>query len=260
MRITRWLKEEYKETKRLLARIPAVLMTFFVLSLVMMNLLANKSINTGTSWLALDGGILVSWLTFLTMDITVKVYGPKDATRLSLAATVINLVVCLMFALAANISGLWSTSFVEEGEAINEALDATFGGTWYVLLGSTVAFIASAFVNSGLNWSIGKLFKKRPDGFMAYAARSYGSTMVAQFADNIIFALLVSLNFFGWSFLQCFTCALTGAVVELVCEIVFSPIGYLVAKRCQDTYGKLYKEEPDTQLNPSEPVTYIRNK
>ena len=61
--------------------------------------------------------------------------------------------------------------------------------------------------------------------------RSYVSTFVAQFADNMIFALLVSKVFFGWSLLQCFTCALTGAVLELVFEVVFSPVGYRISKR-----------------------------
>ena len=31
-----------------------------------------------------------------------------------------------------------------------------------------------------------------------------------------------------WSFIQCVTCSLTGAAVELLCEVVFSPIGYKV--------------------------------
>lgn len=226
-----FIKRELKEMSLLLKNIPASLMTFFVLSLVMMNLLANKSINTGVNWLALDAGITVSWLAFLTMDILVKRFGPKAATQLSIVATVINIVVALMFALASKIPGVWGESFVENGNVVNTALNNTFSGTWYVLLGSTVAFLASAVVNNFLNWALGKLFKKNPSGFVAYAVRSYGSTAVAQLVDNLVFALIVSLNFFGWNLLQCFTCALTGAIVELICEVIFSPIGYRVSKK-----------------------------
>lgn len=229
MRIKSWLKNEVSETKELLKTVPATLMTFFVLSLVMMNLLANKSIDLGVDWLALDCGIVVSWIAFLTMDILVKCYGPKASTRLTIVATIINLLVSSIFLAASAIPGTWGEAF-EAGEVVNVALDRTIGAQWYVLAGSTIAFVVSAVVNSVLNWLVGTMFKKDPDGFVAYAARSYVSTMVAQFVDNFVFSLIVSLNFFGWSIVQCITCAATGAVVELVCEIAFSPIGYKVAK------------------------------
>ena len=44
------------------------------------------------------------------------------------------------------------------------------------------------------------------------------STFLAQFVDNLVFALLVSRVFFGWTMLQCFTCAVTGAIFELFFE------------------------------------------
>ena len=114
-------------------------------------------------------------------------------------------------------------------DIINYAINHTFGGIWYVLLGSSIAFLVSAVVNNFSNWMIGKLFKK--DNFLSYAIRTYVSTALGQFIDNMIFALLVSHFFFGWTVIQCITCAITGMVVELICEIIFSPIGYHI---CQD--------------------------
>ena len=35
--------------------------------------------------------------------------------------------------------------------------------------------------------------------------------------------------------LQCLTCALTGALIELLMEIVFSPIGYRITKRWRES-------------------------
>ena len=227
----KYLAGEVKETRKLLRAVPATLMTFFVLSLVMMNLLANKSIDLGLDWLALDTGIVVSWMAFLTMDILVKSFGPKASTRLTFVAVAVNLIVAIVFMLASSIPGTWGESYCEAGEQVNHALNATFAGSWYILTGSTIAFLVSAGVNNVLNWTVGKAFKKHPDGFVAYATRSYASTMIAQFVDNLVFSLIVSLNLFGWSLLQCFTCALTGAVVELMCEVVFSPIGYAVARK-----------------------------
>ena len=88
-------------------------------------------------------------------------------------------------------------------------LDALFGGTWFILLGSTVAFLASAMINNFLNYAIGKAFKDDPDGKAAFFARTYVSTFIGQFFDNLIFAVIVFMIFapifwdgFHWTFLQ----------------------------------------------------------
>ncbi len=216
----------------LLRSVPALTFSLFLLAVFAMNLLANKSLNIPLDWLALDCGIIVSWVSFLCMDVLTKHFGPGAATLLSLTAVVVNLLFCLIFFLAKLIPGTWG-AFYDFGEqpVVNEALDSTFGGTWYVVMGSTVAFAVSAVINNFTNFAIGKLFRKNPDGFGAYACRTYLSTAVAQFADNLVFALIVSLNFFGWSIVQCLTCAATGMVAELLLELVFSPVGYRICKK-----------------------------
>lgn len=238
------IKKFFSEYKLLLRSVPAVVTVFFVISVFSMNLLANKSIDLPVSWLALDCGIIVSWFAFLTMDIVTKHFGPKAATMLSVFAIAVNLVFCLIMFLGSLIPGAWGESFVEQGgEQINGALDNTFGGTWYVLAGSTLAFIVSALVNNFTNAGIGLAFRKSPDGAVAYFLRSYVSTALGQFVDNMIFALVVSHVFFGWSLLQCVTCSLTGMVVELTCEIVFSGFGYAVCRRWKkEDVGREYFE------------------
>lgn len=217
--------------RRMVREVPPIVAALMILSVVGMNLLANKSIDTGLSWLALDCGILFSWLAYLSMDILTHCCGPKVSSAMSVMALLLNLFMVLIFFIASRIPGVWGESFVEGSEGvINSALNNTFGGTWYILLGSSIAFLVSAFINSFLNHGIGKFFKKELN-FGEFAVRSYVSTFVAQFADNMIFALLVSKVFFGWSLLQCFTCALTGAVLELVFEVFFSPVGYRISKR-----------------------------
>ena len=219
--------------RTLLRTVPPLLLTLMVLSIVGMNLLANKSIHTGVDWLALDCGILLSWLTFLSMDVMTHCFGPKATSQLSFVALGLNLLMAGLFFLASRIPGVWGESFVEGSEAvINTALNNTFGGTWFIILGSSAAFVVSALINNYLNYFIGKLRKGK--GFGTFALRSYVSTFVAQFADNLVFALLVSKLFFGWTLLQCFTCALTGAVLELVFEVAFSPLGYRLSRRIMD--------------------------
>ena len=213
-----------------LSKVHPLILTFTVLSTVGMNLLANKSIDTGVPWLALDCGILLSWLAFLSMDVATHCYGPKTATLVSLVALGLNLLMVLIFFIASVIPGVWGESFVEGSETIiNAALDNTFGGTWFVILGSSIAYAVSAALNNFLNWGIGTKIENH--GFGSFALRSYVSTFIAQFTDNITFALIVSRNFFGWTLLQCITCAITGAVLELIFEVFFSPIGYRISRK-----------------------------
>ena len=226
------IKKALFEFRLLLKSVPSVITSIFVVAVFAMNLLANKSININVSWLALDTGIIVSWVAFLCMDVLTKHFGPKASTQISLFAIGVNLVVCLLLFIASKINGSWGAYFdLGEQPVINDALDNTIGSTWYVVIGSTVAFIASAVINNFLNFAIGKLFKRKPDGFGAYACRTYVSTAIAQFADNLIFALIVSHFFFGWSIVQCITCATTGMLFELIIEAIFSPLGYAVCRR-----------------------------
>ena len=198
-----------------------------------MNLLANKSIGGLPEWLALDAGTFVSWVSFMSMDVLVKRFGPKAATKITVIGVMFNLLACSIFFVGASVPGYWGESFAYQGmvaDMVNQALNNTFGGTWYVLLGSTISILVSSVVNNSLNFSIGKLFRKNPDSFVAYACRSYVSTAVGQFVDNLVFALVVSVNFFGWTMTQAVMCAVTGSVVECLFEIVFSPIGFRIVR------------------------------
>lgn len=247
------IKKEFTEFFILLRSVPPVSLALFILSVVAMNLLANKSISMPdkvADYLALDCGIVVSWVAFLVMDVLTKHFGPKAATELSVFAMLVNLAFCLLFFAASVIAGEWSASYVDGSEQIiNDALNQTFGGTWYVVLGSAAAFVVSAAVNNFTNFGIGKLFRKNPDGVAAYMCRTYVSTIIGQFVDNLVFALIVSHFFFGWTVVQCVMCALTGMVAELICELVFAPLGYKLCKKWKaQNVGQHYFEFKESQL------------
>ncbi len=76
------------------------------------------------------------------------------SVRISILAAMINLLTCLIFFVA---------SAIPSNASDYSAFDGIFGGTWFILLGSTVAFLASAVINNSLNWMIGKSFRKKPD-------------------------------------------------------------------------------------------------
>lgn len=238
MSIKDWITREKEETEVLLRCIPATTVSLFVVSVICMNLLANKTL-LQTTYIALDGGILISWLSFMCMDIITKYFGSKASNKIAILASAINLLTCAIFYIA---------SIIPSNANDYTALDGILGGTWFILLGSTIAFLVSAVINNFLNWTIGKAFSKNPDGKLAYAARSYISTFIGQFLDNLIFSLIVFVGFapifwdgFHWTVWQCVACALTGAVAELFMEVLFSPFGYrIVRKWKQHNVGKEY--------------------
>ena len=221
------IKQFISDTLLLLRSIPSPVITCLVLSVVLMNLLANKTIYQ-RGFFAVDGGIVVSWACFLCMDIITKHFGAKAATQASIFALAVNLFCVGIFAVVSLIPT----------ETDYSAFNGIFGGSWFIVLSSSLAFIASAVANNALNAAIGGLFRANPDGRAAYYTRSYVSTFIGQFVDNMVFASLVFMLFapiywggFSWTLPQCVTCSLIGAFLELFMEVVFSPIGYGVTRR-----------------------------
>ena len=237
MKFKAFIKREIDETRVLLKCIPALVVTLFVVSVVSMNILANKTL-VQLEWIALDGGILISWLSFMCMDIITKHFGPKASNKVSILAALINLLTCAIFYIA---------SVIPSNASDYSALNSILGGTWFILLSSTVAFLLSALINNGLNHLISKCFKDK-DSKKSYVVATYVSTFVGQFLDNLIFSVLVFMLFapifwdgFSWTFIQCVMCALTGALLELVMEVIFSPIGYkIVSKWKAQDVGRQY--------------------
>ena len=231
-------KKVWEDYKVLLRSIPASTVTLFIVSVIMMNLLANKEL-ISLPWLALDCGFAVSWVSFLCMDMVCKRFGARASIMVSVMALGVNLAVSLVFWLLTLTPGMWGAYYDTGLFEVNDALNATIGGTWYVVLGSSCAMFTSSVVNSLLNQAIGRLEHKNTFG--AFALRSYVSTGIAQFVDNLVFAVIVSHTFFGWTWLQVLTCSLTGAAAELLCEVFLSPVGYRVVRGWErENVGELY--------------------
>ena len=225
MNIKERIKKEIHETKVLLHNIPTLIVTLFVVSVICMNILANKTL-IQLEWIALDGGILISWLSFLCMDLITKYFGLKASNKISILAALINLLTCLIFYIA---------SLIPSNANDYTALNSILGGTWFILLSSTIAFLCSAFINNIINVLVNSLLRNRTSNKATFMISSYTSTFIGQFLDNLIFSILVFVIFapifwngFHWSILQCITCALTGAFLELLLEVIFSPFGYKI--------------------------------
>lgn len=245
MNLSGRVRRELRDTKALLRNIPSLAFTLFVVSVIAMNLLANKEL-IQTPTLALDCGFCVSWISFLTLDCICKRYGARAGAKVSVIAILINLCVCGVFFLLSLTPGKWGEYYSTGLDAVNLALNNTIGGSWYVVLGSALAMFVSFLLNSALNGLIGGLTRRT--GYAEFALRSFVSTGISQFIDNLVFATVVSRFFFGWTWTQVLVCSLTGAGMELLAEVAFSGFGYRMARAWEkDRVGQAYLDFVEKQ-------------
>lgn len=229
------LAEDYKV---LLRNVPALVTVVFVVGTLVMNMAAAKVVfNLGV--VAGTGGIILSWLPFLCMDVVSKHFGARASILLNILSSVFNILVTIFLAIVAAIPT----------EQDYTAFNSTYGAVWFIVLSSNVAFILSGVVNSLLNVSVGKLFKNKTSG-TEFFMRSALSTFVGQVVDNFLFMwLLYSIfapHYWGMSPMPVITCLGTGVLgglLELLCEVVLTPFGYKIVKNWErDQIGKEYIE------------------
>ena len=196
------LRNTIEEYKVLLRSVPSMVIAVFILSVVLMNLLAGRELYR-SDYFCLNTGLALSWISFLCMDCICKRFGAKAATRISVVAIVVNMICAAAY---------YSADDPVTGQMITAGVDSTFAGAWYVVLGSSAAMLASSVVNSYLNHLVGE----RADNgrYSGFAARSLVSTCIAQFVDNFVFSALVSHVFFGWNWTQVIICSFTSMLIE----------------------------------------------
>ena len=229
------LKKVVEDYKLLLDNVPALVTLIFVMSTIIMNFAAGKVIfNAGP--VAVTGGFVISYLPFLCMDVTAKRFGARAAILLNILSAVGNVLTVILLSLIAAIPT--KDPYTE--------FNYVFGSVWFIVFGSTVAFVLSGIVNSLLNAAIGKLFKNKTS-IVEFFSRSFISTFVGQAVDNFLFLFIVYVIFapiyWGTSIAvyQCIGTAILGGLLELVGEMVFAPWSYKIVRRWEaNNIGQAY--------------------
>lgn len=230
MKLVKWLENEVKVSRVLFRNVPGVVMSLYLLSTVLMNLLASVAI-VNTSWLALDAGIFVSFIGFLFADMIVKRFGAKAAIRMTVLGFLVNIGTAILFTIVAFIANA-------SGQYYPLADYATLT-QWWIIGASATAFLVSGILDAVVHHIILKAFKRSREGIVAHAASAWGSTFLGQFVDNLLFGLLFTfpasmIGLWGMepmTLLALIGFALAGGVVELSCQVIFTPWGYRVAER-----------------------------
>lgn len=233
------IKQEIYETKVLFRSLPAVPFAILCVSFVAMNFLAGKGIVPAPwdEFIQLDAGIIVSWITFLASDVIVKHFGAKASIKVNICAVLVQMFTLSLLTIGSFLP--WSGAYTE----YEATFDAIFRMSMWPLLAGTTAFIVAVVVNSLINKFILVRLENK-NSFKAYAIASYTSTAVGQFLDNLLFALLFSIWqpwFTHHSAIWMF--AFVGMLMELLFQVVFSPVGYWITQRWRkNEVGKEYIE------------------
>lgn len=248
-----------KEWIKTLRAVPGLALALIVVANILMNVLANKSIielkipGMDSYWLIQDAGICLSWIGFLVGDLIVRNFGAKHAIRINLTALVISLLVSLLLVLVGYIPGTWSPEFnysdPQIAKAVGVSINAVMGNVWYVILGSAIASACGLIINNiAQDRILKKISDRHGDHYWGYLLAGGLSTIFGQVLDNFVFASLVSVHFFHWTWLTALMCSLDGALLELVVEMLFTPLTYRISKNWDKNHiGKnwLDEEQPE---------------
>lgn len=221
-------------------KVPSWIVALSLAATVLMNILANKALFTDGKFISTDCALLISWISFLTMDIATQRYGGKASFAITMFDVAVALAMSgIMAGIAAIPESAYSGWFQTEEAAI--ALNGLIGNNYLVVLTSLFAFLCSSIIDITANIGIGKLFKnanvaelkKSPKTFFIWFTRAYASTFLSQFVDNLVFqAIAYPLLFhIPCSPLSITLSALLGAIFELVAEIIFAPVGFVAVSK-----------------------------
>lgn len=195
----------------------------YSLTAVMMNIFCMKPLSFGSPYIICDGGLLISWGTFLLSNVIVEVWGEKKAKEIVKFSSFSTFTFLLLGRLIVLIPTLDSYS----EQALSFSL--VFSNGPRTIIASVLAFFIGSFINVEI---IAKLKKKRKeknrDNSFYFFLRSFFSTIVGQIFDNAIFMFFafapINLSLFEMEWKDIVTSVLSGTVIEVVIESSLVPL------------------------------------
>ena len=191
-------------------------MAVYAVFTVVQNLFEMKTLGTAAFAFA-GGGILLSWATFMIMDITTELFGKKETMKIYTFAGLINLFIVVLSQVVILIPGVYPEQ--------NAAFAQIFSNGVRTALSSFTAFWFGNFVNMQIMIKLKS--KANSNSKFLLFIRAVVSTIFGQFVDNMLFATLafapIGLSLFETSWTTILTTSLFGTCMESIIESVFVP-------------------------------------
>ena len=185
----------------------AIIFGIYCASIIIQNVLATKTFDIGI--FTVTTGILVSPIVFIIQDIASEIFGYKQTKRLILLSFTMNFIAVLLFQLAIIIP----PSYTYMNQAAFEVL---LSSTLRLSIASFTAYITGSLINSKIMVSL----KRKNEKNLFF--RAISSTLVGQFCDNAIFAVVAFLFILPAPAIV--SMIIGGTLFEVCYEIIFYPV------------------------------------
>jgi uncharacterized integral membrane protein (TIGR00697 family) len=189
-----------------------LLLGFSVATLLISNIVAVKLISFGP--IIIDGGLFIFPIVYVLGDVITEVYGYTFTRRAIWASFIFMILAVVIFELVgyAPAATQWSSQ---------SSYDAILGFVPRIVLASLTAYLCGQFLNA---YILAKM-KVNTKGKKLWL-RLVGSTMVAEFIDTLIFALIAFGGLLqGYSMIKFI---LIGWLFKTILEIIMLPITYKI--------------------------------
>ncbi len=195
----------------------SIIMSLYCVFTVVQNLFEMKTI--GTEAFAFGGGgIMLSWATFMLMDICTEIYGKKATMQVYTMAGLVNILIVVLAQIVIAFPGVYPEQ--------NQAFAQIFSNGPRTVLASFAAFWMGNFVNMNIMLKM-KDNDKSGSSFLLFL-RALVSTVFGQFVDNAFFAALafapVGISLFEMTWRDILTSSLFGTGMETLIESCFMPL------------------------------------
>ena len=191
-------------------------MAVYAVFTVVQNLFEMKTLGTPAFAFA-GGGILLSWATFMIIDITTELFGKKETMKIYTFAGLINLFIVVLSQVVILIPGVYPEQ--------NAAFAQIFSNGARTALSSFTAFWFGNFVNMQIMIKLKS--KSNSNSKFLLFIRAVVSTIFGQFVDNLLFATLafapIGLSLFETSWTAILTTSSFGTFMETIIESCFVP-------------------------------------
>lgn len=192
-------------------------MAVYCVFTVVQNLFEMKTLGTEAFAFGGGGGLL-SWATFMIIDITTELFGKKDTMRIYTFAGILNLFIVVLAQIIIALPGVYPDQ--------NEAFRLIFSNGVRTAFASFGAFWVGNFVNMNVMLKMKEQAGDKDSKLLLFI-RAVLSTIVGQFVDNALFATLafapIGLSAFEMTWKAIFTSSCFGTFMETVNESIFVP-------------------------------------
>lgn len=196
-------------------------MAVYCVFTVVQNLFEMKTLGTEDFAFGGGGGLL-SWATFMIIDITTELFGKKHTMKMYTFAGLLNLLIVGIAQIIIALPGVYPDQ--------NEAFRLIFSNGIRTALASFMAFWVGNYVNMIIMIKMKDKAKNTVGGKykVLFFVRAVVSTIFGQFVDNALFATLafapIGLSAFEMTWRDILTSSLFGTGMETLHETILVPV------------------------------------